>query len=134
MYNGIKRLVCDNVDLHAGFFAAPDGEGAVGGDAHVWHGLLIHKGVEAFHSALLVAAGKGDQLGGEGDVPGLAAENIKKLYPNIKIVGYSEGFFKERSEEDVIKELKEIGKRLGQKSKNIILHYNHRKKLSGGKQ
>lgn len=47
-------------------------------------------------------------LGGEGDVPGLAAENIKKLYPNIKIVGYSEGFFKERSEEDVIKEINDL--------------------------
>ena len=44
-------------------------------------------------------------LGGKDDVPELATENIRKLYPNIKIVGYHEGFFEKDSEEDVIAEI-----------------------------
>ena len=47
-------------------------------------------------------------LGGKGDVPKLAAENVKKIYPNINIVGYHEGFFEEDSEEDVIKQINEL--------------------------
>ena len=47
-------------------------------------------------------------LGGKGDVPALAAENVKKIYPNLKIVGYHEGFFENDSEEDVIKEINEL--------------------------
>lgn len=47
-------------------------------------------------------------LGGKGDVPKLASENIKKLYPNIKIVGYHEGFFEDTSEEDIIKEINNL--------------------------
>ena len=47
-------------------------------------------------------------LGGKGDVPALAAENVKKIYPNIKIVGYHEGFFEKDSEEDVIKEINKL--------------------------
>lgn len=44
-------------------------------------------------------------LGGKGDVPALATENIKKIYQNIKIVGYHEGFFEKDSEEKVIEEI-----------------------------
>lgn len=47
-------------------------------------------------------------LGGKDDVPALATENIKKIYPNIKIVGYHEGFFEKDSEENVIKEINEL--------------------------
>ena len=47
-------------------------------------------------------------LGGKDDVPELATENIKKLYPNIKIVGYHEGFFEQDSEEDVINEINKL--------------------------
>ena len=47
-------------------------------------------------------------LGGKGDVPALAAENVKKIYPNLKIVGYHEGFFENDSEEEVIKEINEL--------------------------
>ena len=47
-------------------------------------------------------------LGGKGDVPALAAENVKKIYPNLKIVGYHEGFFENDSEEVVIKEINEL--------------------------
>ena len=47
-------------------------------------------------------------LGGKDDVPELATENITKLYPNIKIVGYNEGFFEHKSEEEVIKEINEL--------------------------
>ena len=47
-------------------------------------------------------------LGGKGDVPSLASENIKKIYPNLNIVGYHEGFFEKDSEEDVIKEINDL--------------------------
>lgn len=47
-------------------------------------------------------------LGGKDDVPELAVKNIKNMYPNLKIVGYHEGFFTEDSEEDVIKEINEL--------------------------
>lgn len=47
-------------------------------------------------------------LGGKGDVPALAAENVKKIYPNLNIVGYHEGFFEKDSEEDVIKEINKL--------------------------
>lgn len=47
-------------------------------------------------------------LGGKDDVPALAAENVKKIYPNLKIVGYHEGFFDKDSEEDVIEEINKL--------------------------
>jgi len=47
-------------------------------------------------------------LGGKGDVPKLAVENVKKLYPNVNIVGYHEGFFEEDTEEDVINEINRL--------------------------
>lgn len=47
-------------------------------------------------------------LGGKGDVPRLAAENVKKDFPNINIVGYHEGFFEKDSEEEVITEINSL--------------------------
>lgn len=47
-------------------------------------------------------------LGGKDDVPKLTAENVKKIYPNINIVGYHEGFFDKDSEEDVISEINRL--------------------------
>lgn len=47
-------------------------------------------------------------LGGKDDVPALATENLKKIYPNIKILGYHEGFFEKDSEEDVIAEINKL--------------------------
>lgn len=44
-------------------------------------------------------------LGGKGDTVQRAIENIKKIYPNINIVGAHEGFFEEKSESDVINEI-----------------------------
>ncbi len=41
-------------------------------------------------------------LGGKDDVPKLAKENVEKVYPNIKIVGYHEGYFNTDSEEQVV--------------------------------
>ena len=37
-----------------------------------------------------------------------AKENVLKDYPNCKIIGCSEGFFKEHSEEEVISEINEL--------------------------
>ena len=47
-------------------------------------------------------------LGGKDDVPKLTAENVKKYFPNIKIVGYHEGFFEKDSEKDVINEINKL--------------------------
>ncbi len=47
-------------------------------------------------------------LGGKDDVPKLAVENVKKIYPNVNIVGYHEGFFEKDSEEDVIAEINRL--------------------------
>ncbi len=47
-------------------------------------------------------------LGGKDDVPKITAEKLQKLYPNVKIVGYHEGYFEEDSEEDVIDEINRL--------------------------
>ena len=47
-------------------------------------------------------------LGGKGEVPKLACENVKKIYPNVNIVGYHEGFFEEDSEEKVIENINKL--------------------------
>lgn len=47
-------------------------------------------------------------LGGKGEVPKLATENIKKIYPRLNVVGYHEGFFEKDSEETVIKQINEL--------------------------
>ena len=47
-------------------------------------------------------------LGGEGDVPKKAKEHLKLLYPNAKIVGYHEGFFEKKSEQEVIDEINSL--------------------------
>ena len=47
-------------------------------------------------------------LGGKGDVPKLAVQNIKKIYPNLNIVGSQEGFFETASEDEVIKQINEL--------------------------
>ncbi len=47
-------------------------------------------------------------LGGKEDVPKLAKENIEKIYPEIKIVGYHEGYFVQDSEEDVVRQINEL--------------------------
>ena len=44
-------------------------------------------------------------LGGKGDTVERAIENIKKIYPKLKIVGSHEGFFEKDSEQDVINEI-----------------------------
>ena len=40
-------------------------------------------------------------LGGKGDIPQRAKQNVEKLYPKLKIVGYHEGYFEEDTEEVV---------------------------------
>ena len=47
-------------------------------------------------------------LGGKGDTVEKTAENVKKIYPNLKIVGQHEGFFEKDSEEEVIKQINEL--------------------------
>ena len=47
-------------------------------------------------------------LGGKGDTPDRAIDNIKTIYPNINIVGFNEGYFEKKSEQDVINEINEL--------------------------
>lgn len=47
-------------------------------------------------------------LGGKGDIPKRAKENLEQIYKNAKIVGYHEGFFEEDSEDDVIAEINRL--------------------------
>lgn len=47
-------------------------------------------------------------LGGKGDTVNRATQNIKKIYPNLKIVGAHEGFFEEKSEQEVINEINDL--------------------------
>ena len=47
-------------------------------------------------------------LGGKGDIPQRAKQNVEKLYPKLKIVGYHEGYFEEDTEEVVIEEINKL--------------------------
>ncbi len=47
-------------------------------------------------------------LGGKDDIPKLTKENVERLYPNIKIIGYHEGYFEQDSEEEVIRQINEL--------------------------
>ena len=47
-------------------------------------------------------------LGGKGDTPLLTKNNVEKIYPNVKIVGYHEGYFEEDSEEEVIAQINKL--------------------------
>ncbi len=47
-------------------------------------------------------------LGGKGDTVQRAIKNVKKQYPNLKVVGSHEGFFEEDSEEDVIQQINQL--------------------------
>lgn len=47
-------------------------------------------------------------LGGKEGIAEKATENLKKIYPNIKIIGCHEGFFEKDSEEDVINEINNL--------------------------
>lgn len=47
-------------------------------------------------------------LGGKGDTVERTIENVKRNYPKVRIVGSQEGFFENRSEEEVIKEINEL--------------------------
>ncbi len=47
-------------------------------------------------------------LGGKGDTVQRAIQNVKKQYPNLKVVGSHEGFFEEDSEEDVIQQINQL--------------------------
>lgn len=47
-------------------------------------------------------------LGGKGDVAKKAKENLEKIYPKAKIIGYHEGFFEEDDEDTVIEEINKL--------------------------
>ena len=47
-------------------------------------------------------------LGGKDDVPKLTAEKVKQDFPNIKIVGFHEGYFEKDSEQEVIRKINEL--------------------------
>ena len=47
-------------------------------------------------------------LGGKGDTVERAIKNVKNIYPKLKIVGFHEGFFEEKTENDVIQEINKL--------------------------
>ena len=47
-------------------------------------------------------------LGGEEGIPEKARDNVLKYYPGVKIIGCQEGFFKTKSEKDVIAEINQL--------------------------
>ena len=47
-------------------------------------------------------------LGGKGDTVNRTIENVKKIYPNLKIIGSHEGFFEEDSEDEVIAKINKL--------------------------
>lgn len=47
-------------------------------------------------------------LGGKGDTAQRAIQNVKKIYPDLKVVGCHEGFFEKEMEEEVIKQINEL--------------------------
>lgn len=47
-------------------------------------------------------------LGGKGDTAQKAIENVKKIYPKIKIVGFHEGFFEKDTENEVINQINRL--------------------------
>lgn len=47
-------------------------------------------------------------LGGKDDTVNRTVENVKKIYPNLKIIGFHEGFFEKDSEESVINQINEL--------------------------
>ena len=92
--------------------ATPDSIGII------WAGKKIKKpfkkripGQRYFRLVLEMAEKEGYTvylLGGKGDTPRLAKENVEKIFPNLKIVGYHEGYFEQDSESDVIKQINEL--------------------------
>lgn len=72
-------------------------------------------------------------LGGKGDTVQKAAENVKKIYPDLKIVGTHEGFFETDSEDTVIKEINSLEPNvlfvaMGAPAQEKWI-YNHKKEL-----
>lgn len=47
-------------------------------------------------------------LGGEPEIVKKAKENLLKLYPNVNIVGFHDGYFDENEENEVIKEINQL--------------------------
>ncbi len=47
-------------------------------------------------------------LGGKGDTVERTIENVKKLYPNVQIIGSHEGFFEKDPEEEVISQINRL--------------------------
>ena len=47
-------------------------------------------------------------LGGEPEIVKKAKENLLKLYPNVNIVGFHDGYFDENEEKEVIKEINQL--------------------------
>ena len=92
--------------------ATPDSIGII------WAGKKIKKpfkkripGQRYFRLVLEMAEKEGYTvylLGGKGDTPRLAKENVEKIFLNLKIVGYHEGYFEQDSESDVIKQINEL--------------------------
>lgn len=65
-------------------------------------------GVDLAYQIIKLSAEKGFRvffLGAGPDIAEIAAKNMKKLYPNLHIVGVRDGFFRESDEANVVQEI-----------------------------
>ena len=93
-------------------FATPDSVGVmIGGELQNKKFKERIPGQTYFRKVLEVGEKEGWTfyfLGGEKGIPLKAKEKIEKDYPNIKIIGYHEGFFEKDEEDDVIEEINRL--------------------------
>lgn len=98
--------------LNSADLATPDSVGVmIGGKLQKKPFKTRIPGQMYFRNVLKIAEKEGWSvylLGGKDDVPKLATENILKLYPNLKVAGYHEGYFEKDSEEIVIQEINSL--------------------------
>lgn len=98
--------------LNKADLATPDSVGvSIGGKIQKKPFKARIPGQEVFRKTIEIGEKEGWTfyfLGGEGDIPEKARDNVLKDYPNAKIVGCHEGFFVEDSEEDVINEINNL--------------------------
>mgnify|MGYP000988587326 CR=1 FL=1 len=94
----------------------PDGTGVVWAANHIGRPVAERvPGIELMHELLREAEHRGWRvylLGAAEDVIRTAAERLRERYPGLSIVGYRDGFFSEREEEAVVRQIREAAPHL----------------------
>lgn len=94
----------------------PDGTGVVWAAARIGQPVAERvAGIELMHELLREAAARGWRvylLGAADDVIRAAAERLRARFPGLSIVGFRDGFFTEREEEEVVRQIREAAPHL----------------------